>query len=257
MSAVIDYKRKIYAIRDLPTLPVIAQKVLAVDDDDLDGPKKLAAIISADQSLSARALSLANSAYYGYRAKVATIRHAVNLIGMNMLKQLSLSVLVCGTVGRGGKRRIEFWRHSFGTAIASSLIAKHARIEETDVCFMAGLLHDIGRVIIDTHFPEEQDLEHTDVGAYMAERWQLPPALIDSISHHHSLDPNHLAQPIIACVHLADVCAKHALQDDGATEQPDTPDPAVLKALRFTAADFQKVVEELRNRTAEINEFLT
>ena len=108
MSAVIDYKRKVYAIRDLPTLPVIAQKVLGVSDEDLDGPKKLSAIISSDLSLSARVLSLANSAYYGHRAKISTIRQAVSLIGMIMLKQLSLSVLVCGTIGKGGQKRIEF-----------------------------------------------------------------------------------------------------------------------------------------------------
>src|SRR5438128_10469413 len=113
MTAVIDYKRKIYAIRDLPTLPIIAQKVLSLADDDDAGPEKLSAVISSDQALSAKVLRLANSAYYGHRAKIGTIRRAVVIIGMNMLKQLSLSVLVRGAIGRGGKDRAEFWKHSF------------------------------------------------------------------------------------------------------------------------------------------------
>src|SRR5213594_5006135 len=152
VRAVIDYKRKVYGIRDLPTLPVIAQKVMKLADDDASAAK-LAAIISSDQALSARVLRLANSAYYGYRARIGTIQHAMVVIGMNMLKQLSLSALVCATVGRGGKDRVQFWKHSFATAKASALIAKRAQIKEEDLCFMAGLLHDVGKMIIDMYFP--------------------------------------------------------------------------------------------------------
>src|SRR5204863_2918180 len=142
MSAVLDYKRKVYSIRDLPTLPVIAQKVLMLADDDETSAEKLTALISSDQALSVKVLSLANSAYYGYRAKIGTVRHAVIVIGTNMLKQLSLSVLVCGTIGRGGKDRAKFWKHSFGTATASSVIARRTGISDDDLSYMAGLIHD-------------------------------------------------------------------------------------------------------------------
>src|SRR5215470_11243352 len=162
MSAVLDYKRRIYGIRDLPTLPVIAQKVLNLANDDSAGMQKLAAIISSDQALSARVLSLANSAYYGHRATVSTIQRAMVVIGMNMVKQISLSILVCGTIGRGGKDRTQFWTHSFGTATASAMIAKRAGLKDADICFMAGLLHDIGKLIIETYFPNEPEMEHTE-----------------------------------------------------------------------------------------------
>ena len=251
MNAVIDYKRKIYTIRDLPTLPVIARKVMTLADDDTAGPEKLAAIISSDQALSARVLSLANSAYYGHRAKISTIKHAMVIIGMNMLKQLSLSVLVCGTIGRGGKDRSQFWKHSFATATASAMIAKKARIKEDDVCFMAGLLHDLGRLIIDMYFPADADMDHTELGACMAERWQFPPALVNAIAHHHSLLPEHLAQPIVACVHAADVCAKVALTDEGAEIAPE-----VLQALRFSEDTFFEIAADLRERRTQIESFL-
>jgi putative nucleotidyltransferase with HDIG domain len=251
MSAVPDYKRKIYAIRDLPTLPVIAQKVLLLADDDDSGPEKLSGMISSDQALSAKVLSLANSAYYGYRSKIGTIRHAVVVIGVNMLKQLSLSVLVCGTLGRGGKGRAEFWKHSFGTATASSMIAKHTRVYDPDVCFMAGLLHDVGKMIIDTYFRDEPHLDHTEVGSWMAERWQLPQELINAIAFHHSLAPEHLAQPTVAIVHAANTCAKMALSDN-ATELA----PEVLKALRLSQPDFLGIVADLRSRRSQIDNFL-
>ena len=251
MSAVLDHKRKIYAIRDLPTLPVIAQKVLTLADDDTAGPEKLASMISSDQALSARVLSLANSAYYGHRAKIGTIRNAMVVIGMNMLKQLSLSVLVCGTMGRGGRYRAQFWKHSFGTATASAMIAQRAGINDHDVCFMAGLLHDVGKMIIEMYFTNDAEMDHTEVGSWMAERWQLPPALVGAIANHHSLVPEHLSQPIVACVHAANVCAKVALSTEGSEIAPE-----VLRALHLSEDDFFNTAGELRNRRAQIDQFL-
>ena len=66
---------------------------------------------------------------------------------------------------------------------------------------MGGLLHDVGKVIIDAYFPDDPELNHTEVGAWMGERWQLPQPLIDCMAWHHSTAPEHLAQPIVACVH--------------------------------------------------------
>ena len=251
MSASLDHKRKVYAIRDLPTLPVIAQKVLTLADDDAASAERLTAIISSDQSLSAKVLALANSAYYGYRGKIGTIRQAVIVIGTNMLKQLSLSVLVCGTVGRDGKKRTEFWLHSFATATASSLIAKRTGIRDGDLAFMGGLLHDIGKIVIETYFPDQHDMDHTEVGSWMAERWQLPEPLINAIAFHHSLAPEHIAQPVTACVHAGNMCAKRAITAstaDLATE--------VMEALKLTNAGFLAVVEEVRTRKPQMEKLI-
>ncbi len=250
MSAVLDYRRKLYEIRDLPTLPSIAQRVLSLADDDDTGPEKLSQIISSDQALSVRVLSLANSAYYGHRGKIGTIRQSVVVIGMNMLKQIALGVLVCGTFGRGARDRTQFWKHSFGSAMGATTIAKRIRRVDPDLCFMGGLLHDIGKLIIDLYFPDEQELDHTEVGGWMAERWQLPQPLINAIAFHHSLEPEHLAEPLVACVHAANICSKLALTHKG----QDVP-PEVLKALGLTAADFLGIVADLRNRKSQIDQF--
>jgi putative nucleotidyltransferase with HDIG domain len=169
-----------------------------------------------------------------------------------MVKQISLSVLVCGTIGRGGRDRSQFWKHSFGTATASSLIAQRAGLKDDDVYFMAGLLHDIGKMILEMYFPSETEMDHTEIGAWMAERWQLPPALISAIGYHHSLVPEHLSQPIVACVHAADVCAKVALSSEGAEIAPE-----VLRALHFSPDDLFDIAAELRRRRPQIESFLT
>jgi putative nucleotidyltransferase with HDIG domain len=257
-TAVEDYKRKIYAIRDLPTLPVIAQKILTLADDSDTGAEKLSEIIGSDQALSVRVLSLANSAYFGYRAKIGTIRQAVVVIGTNMLKQVALSVLVCSSIDRNHRKRTEFWRHSLATATAASLIAKRARISSPDVCFMGGLLHDIGRLILHLYPIDDEDcsVDHAEVGAWMADRWQLPSELADAIAFHHSPDFGSLATArTVACVSLADACAHIAAADleEGHAVQVH---PDALKALRFDEKCFVEVAVDLKKQIGRIDEFL-
>jgi len=86
MTASVDYNRKIYALRDLPTLPIIARKILNLSSDDEHLAEKLVSIVSKDQSLSVKVLTLANSAYYGHRAQIGTIKKAVVVIGTTMLR---------------------------------------------------------------------------------------------------------------------------------------------------------------------------
>src|SRR5689334_15285436 len=111
MSAAIDYRRKIFETRDLPTLPIVAQRILTLTDDEDTGTEQLAKIISTDQALTARILSLANSAYYGHRRQISTLWQSIVVIGWIMLKQVSLSVLISKAFGRG-PNRTAFWRHS-------------------------------------------------------------------------------------------------------------------------------------------------
>jgi putative nucleotidyltransferase with HDIG domain len=131
------------------------------------------------------------------------------------------------------------------------VIARKARISEADVSFMAGLLHDIGRMVIDTYFPDEPEMEHTEVGAWMAERWQLPEPLVNAIAFHHSVAPEHLAQPIIACVHAADACAKIAFTVDAPPLEKE-----VLEALKLTEPQFLEIVQELRGRKMQMERLL-
>jgi putative nucleotidyltransferase with HDIG domain len=207
MSAVIDYRRKIFETRDLPTLPLVAQRILTLTDDEDTGTEQLAKVIATDQALTARILSLANSAYYGHRRQISTLWQAVVVIGWIMLKQVSLSVLICKAFGRG-TNRTAFWRHSLMAAHASSAAATRAGVADAETAYVAGLLHDVGKLILDTSLPAEYaevrrkveqekcnvveaeqsvfQTDHVEVGAWMAERWQLPPELIEAIGSHHS-----------------------------------------------------------------------
>jgi putative nucleotidyltransferase with HDIG domain len=251
-----DYKRKLYAIRDLPTLPVIAQKILTLADDDDTGAEKLSQIIKSDQSLAVKVLSLANSAYFGYRARIGTIHQAVAVIGTNMLKQLAISAIVCGAVDRNPHSRIQFWRHSLLTALTASHIAAKAGVPGAEVCFMGGLLHDIGKLILNTYPAADGAIDHTEVGGWMAERWQLPRELADAIAFHHSSDYESMPTArTIACVSLGNACAHIAAADNQQAHAVEVH-PATLKVLGFDEAHFIDVAATMRDRIGQIDEFL-
>jgi putative nucleotidyltransferase with HDIG domain len=272
-----DFKRKIYATRDLPTLPIIAQKILMLRNDDEDLAEKLESIISNDQSLSVKVLTLANSAYYGHRAQVGTIKKAVVVIGTSMLRQFSLGILVSKGLGRGTRERENFWRHSLLAANAASTIAKRCMTPNTDICFMGGLLHDIGKLVLDTNMHAEYtqvealvknekcssidaerrifETDHAEVGAWMAERWQLPSELVQSIGFHHSLEFISLEHSrIVALVHAASLCAEAAEQMEAAPlDESQVFIPFDIEAaLGISQGQFKDIVRELHKRKAEI-----
>lgn len=277
MSVAATDKRKMLALRDLPTFPIIAQKILREVDDDEAGAHRLSSLIANDQSLSIKVLSLANSAYYGHRAQVATVKQAVVVIGTAMLRQLSLGVLISKNLGQGSPEREIFWRHSLLSANAAATIAKHARLPDSEICFMGGLLHDIGKLVLDTNMPveykkvlamvwkEEWPLleaerevfgtDHTQVGTWMAERWQLPRELIQVIGLHHKEDVSYLScGKSVAAVHAASICSElvdvmEILHPD---ETPFLVPPGIQSALGLSQQQFMDITVDLFNRRTEL-----
>jgi putative nucleotidyltransferase with HDIG domain len=280
MSAVIDYRRKIYETRDLPTLPIIAQRILTLTDDEDTGTEQLAKIIASDQALTVRILSLANSAYYGHRAKISTLWQAIVVIGWTMLKQVSLSVLICKALGPGGNR-IPFWRHSLMAANASASAATRSKAQNAEAAYVAGLLHDVGKVVLDVTLPLEYaevrkrverdnctfveaeqavfDTDHVQVGAWMAERWQLPPELVSAIGLHHTPEaPTGPHAKLIASVFAANAlvaAADHLETKPGEPLVIELPEP-ILSALGIPQAGLVQIANELQGKRKQIEQLL-
>jgi putative nucleotidyltransferase with HDIG domain len=210
-------------VASLPALPVIATELLkSFDQADLNVPT-LARQISNDQSLAARALRLANSPFYGLAGRVTTINDAIVILGFRAVRSLVLSAVMVQTVNELGaedQAARGFWRHSVAVAICARGLARFVG-ECQDTAFTAGLLHDIGRVLLSTCFPEhseavlrrvkEEDcsfryaehlllgLDHGIAGGILARQWGFPARIADAIARHH--DPD-LGEPAV----LADVC---------------------------------------------------
>ena len=251
-------KKVTQSIIGLPTLPAVVTQMISLIDNPKTSARNVAQLISADQALTAKILKLANSAFYGFPREIATVDLAVVVLGFETVKNLGLSVSVLERFSGGGDSthfdRQKFWEHSIACGVAAKLLAEKLRYRVSGEAFAAGILHDIGKLILSQYFPadfkqiielvEEQDLyigkaeeqvlgvTHADVGAWLAQRWNLPDQLEDAIQYHHTpgrAPAGHGELP--ALIHLADfLCRRERIGDAGGERFPSL-DPAALRTF--------------------------
>jgi putative nucleotidyltransferase with HDIG domain len=221
----------------VPTLPIIATQLTNALQSKNSSSKEVAEIVKNDQALTVKVLKLVNSPFYGFSQKITTIQRAITLLGFDMISSLSLSISIFDVVHKNdnskGFKPEEFWKHSLGVAITSQIIAESISFAESESVFVAGLLHDIGKVI-EVYFMTEEfneivellkkgekyidaekkvlGVDHTYIGGVVANTWNLPQELINPIKHHHqynkSLSIHADCLTITAIVHLADILVK-------------------------------------------------
>lgn len=212
----------------LPTLPHVVQKIVTMVDRPETRAEDLGRHIEKDQVLAAKVLRLANSPFYGFPARIASVGHAVVVLGLNVVKGLMLGATVFDLMKAAGLDQL--WRHSLGVAMASSLLAQRAGHKQADQVFTAGLLHDLGKVVMHARLPaamgnleqvmrdrdlsaleaeqEALGLSHAEVAGWLAEAWRLPPALKDPMMFHHKPALARGAPFETSIVHVADVLVK-------------------------------------------------
>ena len=226
--------KKLDMVENLPTLPVIVHQIQKLIENPNSNMSQIALIITRDQSIAARIVRLVNSAFYGLGNKISSIQQAIKLLGLNTVKNLVIGVSVVKTFEGVGNAslfdREKFWLHSFGCATGARLIARKLNRDEPDDYFMAGLLHDIGILVLDQFFHDEfitvvqqtvrtkiefvkveqyvLGATHCEIGKLMASKWRLPDFLATAIHHHHKPILSDLESEndrfIAAVVHIAD-----------------------------------------------------
>jgi len=195
-------------IEHLPTLPQVVTKILAMTDsakvNAVDLSKEM------DQSLSAKVLKVANSAYYGGRAarSVTSVHHAIVIIGFDAVKEIVLTTSFFHTFK--DSQEVEtlkpLWQHSLECAFIAKRLAWVYRYEGLDEAYLAGLIHDIGKLIIQQYFPDPSRLiqnktaagsaplkaekevlgmTHAEIAGRIAEQWNFHESLVEAIAHHH------------------------------------------------------------------------
>jgi putative nucleotidyltransferase with HDIG domain len=238
---------------DLPSLPVVVMELLGtIDQDDVD-ISVLAKKLSYDQALTAKTLRLANSSMYGLQVKVTTIQQAMTFLGFQATRNLIIAVAVTGCFPGGlcpGFDDKAFWRHSIATAACARVLARRVRLNQ-DYAFTAGLLHDIGRLVLVSKHPQRYQqvlseraakdcdlidaeravlgIDHVAAGVALAQHWNFSDTMRQAIAHHH--DPETPGAGFLATiVHVANAIV-HAL--DLAREQDELV-PAV-SSVAWTA----------------------
>ena len=262
-----DLAEMISRLHKLPAMPAVAMELLNSLSDDNTEVDALARRIAQDQAIAARVLRVANSPFYGLQTQVGSIRDAIVVLGFSTVRSLVLTATVVSGLPAGrcpGFSQELFWRHGLGVAVAARALARKLG-RRADELFIAGLLHDIGRLAMVVVAPEDyaeviatsraQDCtrqeaemsvfgyDHAAVGAALAQRWNFPPEIHDALAFHHAPAGGAPDGPA-ALIHYADAIAK-ALDLDG-EEDTQLPrlDPATIVALDLDQSSLAQVLSE-------------
>ncbi|PHV51689.1 histidine kinase [Janthinobacterium sp. BJB301] len=225
----LSFEHIIRQIQELPSLPVVVLELLSSMDQDDTDVHVLAQKIELDQALAAKTLRIANSSFYGMQSKVTSIPQAVSVLGFHSIRTVVTACALTGSFApvSGGFDFQAFWRHSLATAIAARLLAPHLRVNP-ETAFTAGLLHDLGTLVLVTRFPAEHALvrsyrqahdcqmadaelavigiDHAQVGSALAAYWKFPEAIQQAVADHHAIDRLE-AGGLPLAVHLANAVA--------------------------------------------------
>lgn len=239
----------------IPTFQESVHRILALTTSPDCSAKDLVQVIEHDPILTIKVLKLVNSAYFGLSQEVTSVNHSVVYVGINTIKNVAISVATTGALPKTNKAGLNmnrFWEHSLAVGVIAKLLADNKGVGKNEQAnyFVGGLLHDIGKVLFAHFIPTEyQDVlhkseiekiplhqaekellgfDHSEIGAMVAEKWQLPVELISSIKSHHTTDVQEQT-PLSVAIYAANQAAHYLALIKQATDD-DNQDTLALAA---------------------------
>ena len=270
-------------ITGLPAMPTVYNEIEELSRDPDTTTEQYAKVIELDPGITTQMLRLCNSSAFSFNRRITTVVDAVNLLGLQTVVDFVRTLSVVGAF-KGGATGFDtetFWRHAIACGVAAKLLHEHVEIgykldTGEDDPFMAGMVHDIGKQVLGHFFNEmyqmvfedmhsgvtmygtEQDvlgITHADVGAALAEKWQLPDTLTQVIGYHHRPGDADVTRDMVHLIHLANCCSKHV----GFAFAEKQPQPALssdtLERIglneEMTLAAFKALESKIRSQVAD------
>jgi len=257
-------------IKKLPTLPVIAQEILNLVTNDLTSVGRIEKVVENDPAISAKILSVANSVFFGVKTKTSTLDNAIMRIGFDNLKNIALGISLM-TVLQEGKRGKVFdynriYNHSITVGFVAKLLSRQLKQDFADEIMINGMLHDLGYLIMNKYFheiygevltlfekegslieAEKRVLEftHADIGHWLAEKWNLPKAVLDTTLYHHAPSRAKRNLKRVSVIHLADYITTRKMLSP-MERDPNYPlDYSSLDILNITEKDMMDFESEM------------
>jgi len=286
-TATIDNKVKqiVTNIRNLPTPPIVFHQIQKVINDPRVSAGEIASILSEDPAMSVKVLKLTNSAFYGLTREIESVKQAVVIVGMEAVKNLVLSASVLDMFkGENSNQEFQerFWRHSLAVAFGARMLSRRIKtrgLVDPDSAFSAGLLHDIGKMVLccflanenkqvsaeresdrtsQTFEIEERVLgyNHAQIGAMLAVQWKLPQRLGDAIACHHHPQLSESDTPIAYMIHVANYLAKKTFYDKDEQYLVGHLEEGVLTFLQVTPDDLLAMTDALRDEYLKAETFM-
>ncbi len=258
---------------DLPAFPAIAMQALQLCEDPRTSARQIQYVIAKDQALTARILKVVNSALYYLSREVSTLSHAIAIMGFDTVRSIIVAASVQGVFHAGGQRAHGLaaqllWQHSWGAGVAAKALAVDSRYNNPDEAFIAGLLHDIGKMVLIKNRPhlygevinavhqgqatfhqaeiERLGFSHAHLGSLVASKWQFPEQLVVAIRDHHEGKLTAPHSHLTAIVALANRCMQ--VLQIGFEKNPELMlenEPAA-QHLRLEQPAIQKLVSEVQ-----------
>ncbi len=238
-----ELKALVLKVTDLPTLPLMMSTITRLMQDPRTSAEELGRAIGTDPALVSKVLKLVNSAFYGFPGRISTITQAIVILGFSTIRNVVLTTSVLKAFGRNSAQKgfnIEsFWEHSLLTGAIARALAIEREANFTEETFIAGLLHDMGRIILSQKLTPEYEkviahwetkggtwieaeqavlgLTHGEIGGWLAHKWNLPIPFIEVMRcHHHPIESLNTEPPpqqettnLVFLVHAADALSKN------------------------------------------------
>lgn len=226
----LDLSKILDKVEELPTLSHVTNQVIKLTSDPKTTVSELADTITQDQVITAKVLKMANSAYYGYARKIFNIKEAVMILGFNTVRNLVMAASMYNVMNKElpgySLEKGELWKHSMTTALLSRSLAQKVDKSLSERAFIAGLIHDMGKVVLDNFIKDlfskviekvkaenvpfmdaERDIlgmDHASVGAKISVKWNLPDELTETIAFHHAPVEAKINPKLVCLIHIAD-----------------------------------------------------
>lgn len=269
----------------LVSLPEVCIRVNEMLEDPRINAADIGKVISQDTGLTARLLKIVNSAFYGFPSRIETVSRAVTVIGLRELRGLVLAasaVEAFSKIPNDILNMVKFWRHSVYCGVVAQILAERCHVLHSERLFVAGLLHDIGKLILSHRLPNEMrevvaricnedrpdyeiereifGFDHADVGGELLKVWQMPKTLAQAVLHHHR--PNEADDAImdVCLVHIANgmtMIAEQGMEVESQVEpisdyawQTTKLDPSIMDEVFQQAGNlFSEALESILPRS--------
>ena len=259
-----EMRQMVQKVTSLPTLPGAVLNITRLLDDPETTAAEVGREIEKDQVLSAKVLKLVNSGFYGFSQPISTIQHAMVLLGFSVVKTLVLSTSVLDMMSNS---MAGLWQHSLACARTCAIIARYLEEDDPEEISVTGLLHDLGKVVLEANVKEvfepvielvekedmlfykaeEQVMEitHATVGGWLLEQWQLPGQLVEPIMYHHDFHPSRTHAVRTGIVHLADILVRAEAIGSGGDRRIPVLSEEAMKTMGLGVDDLQDIMDEM------------
>lgn len=269
-----EFRHRLREIKSLPTLPPIAAKLNAMVEDEEVTACQIGAVIEKDQVLTSKLLKLVNSSFIGFPQRIGTVSNAIVLLGFDVIKTLVVTSSIFEIMQESD---IGLWEHSLGVATASGILARKKGIKKPEEISTAGLIHDLGKIVIRAELPDEYrlieamaleqgislreaELEligigHAEIGGMLVKQWLLPERLIQPVTFHHTPCASPDYQELAAIIHFSDILIRAVGFGSGGDPWVPPLDHEAWKRIKMGRRELREVLAELDDLLVELQDF--